>query len=157
MLPRWVATGVRWWKWTHTKLVYSNVPGHYQGQGWHSKLDSWNFDSFQTRLQWHGLLSPHSTTHQLQLLCLIFQPYTQDHFHILEERTSRTYARNVCSQCSTCFNTSPDLILIFLWSEKSISLYHNCAWPWQCPFPCPLYPIPPLTLTHTLLSFSFYP
>lgn len=104
-----------------------------------------------------AFISPHSTTHQLQLLCLIFQPYTQDHFHILEERTSRTYARCVCTQCSTCFNTSPDLILIFLCNKQSISLYRNSAWARQCPFSCPPYPIPPLTLTDTLLSFSFYP
>jgi hypothetical protein len=130
MLSSWVAAQVRWWNWTRTKLVCSDgreqetadVPGHYQGQGWPSKLDSSNFDSFETRLHWH-CLSPHSTIHQLQLLCLIFQPYTQDNFHILEERTSRTCARNVCTQCSTCFNISPDLILIFFYEMNSQLVY----------------------------------
>lgn len=44
----------------------------------------------------------------------IIQPYTLDHFRLFGEGVVVTYTRNICTQWSTGFSTSTDLVLIFL-------------------------------------------
>jgi hypothetical protein len=66
-----------------------------------------------------------------------------------------TYTIHFFTYCSTSgtVSASPDLVIILL---DEINLCHNDIQPQQCTFLHRTYPAPPLSVTETPLSLSFY-
>jgi len=80
----------------------------------------------------------------------------QHSFQLSKEGVIMTYTINFFTYWSTSLtvSASSDLVIILL---DEISLCRNDIQAQQCTFLCQTYPIPPLSVTETALSLSFYP
>lgn len=117
----------------------------------------WDFRyHFETSLYWHGL--PHYSTTDSCYSVSSSPELTrsfQHPFQLSKEGVIMTYTIHFFTYCSTSgtVSASPDLVIILL---DEINLCHNDIQPQQCTFLHRTYPAPPLSVTETPLSLSFY-